>query len=318
MSRARSTSVENDAFDDEGSEVKDAEQGANDKANVEHLDHTTRIAVHSGSVILPPQSPKPAKPSACPSTTPTTPAPSSSPPPIATSIPMPGLANLILHSPSATIVGTPFALDTDIARFEYPFPDTSLSPPGLYEYHNTSSAFPLALTSSLTSPSAKSSHHHHHHAHSHPNSTSRTHSTHHTHTQHPLLADPDSAEPPVPPGLLTKTHRWSRGVRSAPQRTSTGTQRTSTGADKLAHTDDIDDGTAAAEYFDVSPGSSTSESSACSAASDALHALHISDSETLQGSDTEPSKLGEEGEVEGVEEVEGEAGDLTVRSALVG
>ncbi|KAF4597044.1 hypothetical protein EYR40_007494 [Pleurotus pulmonarius] len=290
MSRARSTSVENDAFDDEGSEVKDAEQGANDKANVEHLDHTTRIAVHSGSVILPPQSPKPAKPSACPSTTPTTPAPSSSPPPIATSIPMPGLANLILHSPSATIVGTPFALDTDIARFEYPFPDTSLSPPGLYEYHNTSSG------SSSGGGSASGS----------------------GRLGHPLLADPDSAEPPVPPGLLTKTHRWSRGVRSAPQRTSTGTQRTSTGADKLAHTDDIDDGTAAAEYFDVSPGSSTSESSACSAASDALHALHISDSETLQGSDTEPSKLGEEGEVEGVEEVEGEAGDLTVRSALVG
>ncbi|KAF4579903.1 hypothetical protein EYR36_001723 [Pleurotus pulmonarius] len=227
MSRASSTSAESDAFDDEGSEVKDAEQGANDKANVEHLDHTTRIAMHSGSVILPPQSPKPAKPSACRSTTPTTP-----------------------HHP--------------------------LSP--------TASA---------------------------------------------LLADSDREEPPVPPGLLKKKHRWSLGLLAAPQRTSTGTQREGAGGqrrsatadharrgDTSAQNNDIYDG--AAEYFDVSPGSCTSESSSCSAASDALHALHISDSDTLQGSDTEPSKLGEEGEVKEVEEVEGEAVDLTARSALVG
>ncbi|KAF7424775.1 hypothetical protein PC9H_010086 [Pleurotus ostreatus] len=417
MSRASSTSAESDAFDDEGSEVKDAEQAANDKANVEHLDHTTRIAMRSGSVI-------PAKPSACRSTTPTTPASSSSPPtspppdaPMATSIPMPGLPNLTLHSPSATIVGTPFTLDTDIPRFEYPFPDTPI--PGLYEYNNTSessgsgrlaipalphssssgsssdststscgssaapspshptsshyqhdphhhqtnahqhvhipsrhathpvhithiphphpnhlisqsppgSAFPLALTSTSTNSSHPHAHpQRHHHAHS----NSNTHSSHQT-QHHPLspnasalLADSDREEPPVPPGLLKKRHRWSLGLLSTPQRRGGGGQREgeqrrsatvdhTRRGDKNAHNNN--DGTA--EYFDVSPGSCTSESSSCSAASDSLHALHISDSDTLQGSDIEPSKLEEEEKEEEKDTVAVDAVDVTTRSTLV-
>ncbi|KAF9499995.1 hypothetical protein BDN71DRAFT_1502481 [Pleurotus eryngii] len=419
-----------DACDDE--RFSEVEDGA-----MERLDHTTSIAARSASVILPPE---PSKPSPCRTTALTTPPafPSASPPldpPMATSIPRPGLANLTLHSPSATIVGTPFALDTDIPRFEYPFPDTSLALPGLYEYNNMSSggggrsgvpalshpsssastsctssaapspshppslthqhhdphhhqhqhqhsqhprqpvhivsrhathpihithiahphanhpisqsppgsAFPLALTSSLTSASAKLSHSSHPHAHSHQHTHIHAHSNSHSHSHsnthpsqqsqhHPLspnasalLADSDREEPPVPPGLLKKKHRWSLGLLSTPQRKPgglrAGEQRRSATMDRHTTVDHANhkilkidgDGNGGdghegngAEYFDVSPGSCTSESSASTTSSfagdalHALHALHISDSDMLQGSDAEPSKLGveEEGEEE--------------------
>ncbi|KAF9488221.1 hypothetical protein BDN71DRAFT_1513238 [Pleurotus eryngii] len=179
--------------------------------------------------ILPPE---PSKPSPCRSTAPTNPpaSPSASPPldpPMATSIPGPGLANLTLHSPSAIIVGTPFALDTDIPRFEYPFPDTSLALPGLYEYNNMSSggggrsgvpalSHPSSSASaSCTSSAAPSpSHppslthqhhdpHHHQHQHSqHPHqpvhivSRHATHPIHITHIAHPHANHPISQSPP--------------------------------------------------------------------------------------------------------------------------
>ncbi|KAK7044057.1 hypothetical protein VNI00_007772 [Paramarasmius palmivorus] len=116
--------------------------------------------------------------------------------------PMPSPSDIVLHSPSSQIIGTPFATDTP--KFEYPFPESSLSNDSIPS--STSSTSSSSLSLQIQSP--------------------------------PLIAPPPPREgasrsqspthpkmmknviPPVPPSLISKaknksqTHRWSMGLLS--------------------------------------------------------------------------------------------------------
>ncbi|TFK35581.1 hypothetical protein BDQ12DRAFT_668451 [Crucibulum laeve] len=165
-----------------------------------------------------PLSPAPALP------TPTTPA---SPPPPLTMPSISNLPDIILHSPSSQIVGTPFA--TNSSRFEYPFPETSAGSSSSASSSSTPSEgggstttvtvlshFPSAASFPIFPPSTSL---HALHSGSSPPSMS--------HVPNGLSYPPPSDlpsytpthpkmraqnPPPMPPGLVKKKHRWSLGL----------------------------------------------------------------------------------------------------------
>jgi hypothetical protein len=106
---------------------------------------------------------------------------------------MPEPADLTLHSPSE-IIGTPFA--TSSTRFEYPFPDSSSSqssPEPLFQQSPTLPPLTTSISSvSLTSTTSN-------HSFSLPQDLPSF--------SHPKLRS--SRDPPIPPGLARKRHRWS-------------------------------------------------------------------------------------------------------------
>ncbi|KAF8960007.1 hypothetical protein BDZ97DRAFT_1760979 [Flammula alnicola] len=86
-------------------------------------------------------------------TPPPHPSPPISAPPLSklTMPPLADLSDLILHSPSSQIVGTPFA--TNSTRFEYPFPDASTTTPSSSGGSVSGSPPPLLSGPPLRSPS---------------------------------------------------------------------------------------------------------------------------------------------------------------------
>ncbi|KIJ96509.1 hypothetical protein K443DRAFT_10599 [Laccaria amethystina LaAM-08-1] len=125
--------------------------------------------------------------------------------PSSSSRPMPSIEHLSFHSPSSEIIGTPF--DTNSSPFEYPFPETSdpdspsspqLVSPAFASLASGASA--SRLTALLPSPSA-------------PTLTLPDHST-----THPKMR---VANPPVPPSLLKKGHRWSLSLKGRRKSSST-------------------------------------------------------------------------------------------------
>lgn len=122
--------------------------------------------------------------------------------PSSSSRPMPSIDHLSFHSPSSEIIGTPF--DTNSSPFEYPFPETSdsdsssspqLVSPAFASLASGASASRLtALLPSLPAPIL-------HHSTSHPK----------------MLV----TNPPVPPSLLKKGHRWSLSIKGRRKNTPT-------------------------------------------------------------------------------------------------
>lgn len=111
--------------------------------------------------------------------------------------PMPSIEHLSFHSPSSEIIGTPF--DTNSSPFEYPFPETSdsdsssspqLVSPAFASLASGASASRLtALLPSLPAPTLIFPDHS---------------------TTHPKML---VTNPPVPPSLLKKGHRWSLNLK---------------------------------------------------------------------------------------------------------
>ena len=103
--------------------------------------------------------------------------------------------DISLNSPSSQIVGTPFAVDS--TRFEYPFPDTNQNSGS----GSSSATLDLTPSSSRTSPSSTSF----------PGSL--------TQLSFPLPLQPSykvthpmmkvQANPPIPPTLIKRRHRWN-------------------------------------------------------------------------------------------------------------
>jgi len=93
--------------------------------------------------------------------------------------------NLSLHSPTQ-IVGTPFALGP--SKFEYPFPaPNSEGSPSIPAQNNNNLSLEFPVPTTFPPPNSRYS------------------------PTHPKLRAVAS-NPPVPPGLVKKKHRWSFGL----------------------------------------------------------------------------------------------------------
>ncbi|KAK0204419.1 hypothetical protein DFS33DRAFT_1382302 [Desarmillaria ectypa] len=101
-------------------------------------------------------------------------------------MPVPGQAELTLHSPS-TIIGTPF--DIDSPRFEYPFPESSSCPTETL-HSLTSAASSISSLAFLQSSL-----------------------NHDIPALLPVRTKVRTDTIPIPPGLVEKRHRWSLNER---------------------------------------------------------------------------------------------------------
>ncbi|ESK95908.1 hypothetical protein Moror_12316 [Moniliophthora roreri MCA 2997] len=115
---------------------------------------------------------------------------------------MPTPSDIALHSPSANIIGTPFATNTP--RFEYPFPDSAFSNESIPSSTSVTSSTSSSSLSLLQSPPLI------------PSLPSREGPTRSQSPTHPKMMK--NVVPPVPPSLITKAaakksqSRWSMGL----------------------------------------------------------------------------------------------------------
>jgi hypothetical protein len=160
---------------------------------------------------------------------------------------MPGLSDLtdlILHSPSSQIVGTPFA--TDSTRFEYPFPDTAAAEPSASPSPPPSNAFLAAIAQNDPVLPKMGKPFHSHAAPSAVPSTTTSSPTGNSlasyglpHSEinvsynpaHPKLKK--NANPPIPPSLAKKSKKWSLNLMGR-RRSSSGQSSASAGTAMLS------------------------------------------------------------------------------------
>lgn len=124
---------------------------------------------------------------------------------------MSSLSDLTFHTPSQ-IVGTPFSINAP--KFEYPFPETTSSTPEPSPLSSSLPTLPSIATASFSFSAASQPllatpppvlHHF-------PNSFPLPPDMPNYSATHPMMRNVAVRDPPVPPGLAKKRHRWSLGL----------------------------------------------------------------------------------------------------------